>query len=206
MVSQDHLQIGQAYGLAMKIKDRTLPIVYTLEKSTFADNCKKVCRSVKSVEEDEIQSQFYVFLKRLEIVTKADTNEILDKKDPKELIKLFSSSPQLYEGIELLMRATYEACIKISVESVGDSESIISIYNQHQSKIRNISEDNANDELLISFNGPEVGEADNILKQALDLHFAKYGKGWHFTTNSPFKTSGATFIKVLREAIKSKKR
>ena len=103
-------------GFAMKIKDRTLPIVYTLEKSTFADNCKKVCRSVKSVEEDEIQSQFYVFLKRLEIVTKADTNEILDKKDPKELIKMFSSSSQLCEGIELLMKATYESCIKISVE------------------------------------------------------------------------------------------
>ena len=94
-----------------------------------------MCRSVKSVEKDEIQSQFYVFLKRLEIVTKADTNEILDKKDPKELIKLFSSSPQLYEGIELLMRATYEACIKISVESVA--ESIIYIYNQHNRKIRN---------------------------------------------------------------------
>ena len=70
-------------GLAMKIKDRTLPIVYALEKSTFADNCKKVCRSVKSVEEDEIQSQFYVFLKRLEIVTKAYTNKNFDKKDPK---------------------------------------------------------------------------------------------------------------------------
>ena len=51
--------------------------------------------------------------------------------------------------------------------------------------------------LFIPFNGPEVGEADNILKQALDLHFAKYGKGWHFSTNNPFKTSGATVSKVL---------
>ena len=99
-------------------------------------------------------------------------------------------------SVELLMRATYEAFIKISVESLAESESIISIYNQHNSKIRNISEDNANDELFISFNGPEVGEADNILKQALDLHFAKHGKGWHFSTNNPFKTSGATVSKL----------
>ena len=67
-----------------------------------------------------------------------------EKTDPKDLIKLLSSSPSLYEGIEILLRATYEACIKISVESVA--ESVLSVYNSHNSKIRPISEDNVNDE------------------------------------------------------------
>ena len=46
--------------------------------------------------------------------------------------------------------------------------------------------------LFIPFNGPEVGEADNIIKQALDFHFAKYGKGWHF-----FKLLVLQFSKVF---------
>ena len=70
-----------------------------------------------------------------------------------------------------MMRATYEACVKISVESVA--ESVISVYNQHNSKIRNIGEENANDELCIAYNGPEIGEADEVLRDALDLHFSK---------------------------------
>ena len=57
--------------------------------------------------------------------------------------------------------------------------------------------------LFIPFNGPEVGEADNIIKQALDLHFAKYGKGWHFSTNNLFKTWGATVSKVLKRKKKN---
>ena len=35
----------------------------------------------------------------------------------KELIKLFPSSSSLHDGIELIMRAIFEACIKLSDES-----------------------------------------------------------------------------------------
>ena len=51
-----------------------------------------------------------------------------------------------------MLRATYEACIKISVENVA--ESVISVYNSHNSKTRPVSEDNENGELFIAYNGP----------------------------------------------------
>ena len=59
------------------------------------------------------------------------------------------------------MRSCYEAAIKISVESVG--ESVISVYNKHNNKWRPISEDNINDELFVALNGPELGEAEGII-------------------------------------------
>ena len=105
-----------------------------------------------------LEYQFYTFLKRLEVTTNHQSNENLEKTDQKDLIKLLSSSPSLYEGIQLLMRATYEACIKISVESVA--ESVISVYNSHNSKIRPVCEDNENNVLFIDYNGPEMGDAD----------------------------------------------
>ena len=75
------------------------------------------------------------------------------------------------------MRATYEACIKMSVESVA--ESVISIYNLHNSKIRNMKEDTANNEMFVAFNGPEIGEADEVLREALNLHFSQSIKQLH---------------------------
>ena len=103
----------------------------------------------------------------------------------------------LYEGIELLLRATYEGCFKISVEIVA--ESVISVYNSQNSKIRPISEDNVNDELFIAYNGPEMGEADYIIKDALDLHFSKLRLGWQLATNTLFKTPGPTVDKILKK-------
>ena len=44
------------------------------------------------------------------------------------------------------------------------AESVISVYNVHNNKLWNIGEDKANDEMCIAFNGPEIGEADRVLK------------------------------------------
>ena len=44
-----------------------------------------------------------------------------------------------------------------------------SVYNQHNCKIRNIGEQNANDELFVAYNGPEIGEVEEALRDALDL-------------------------------------
>ena len=181
---------------ALKIRERSVPVVHALEKSKFVNSCKKVCRSLKEIDSIELESQFYTFLKRLEVATKHENDQNLEKTDPKDLIHNFSSLPGLYEGIELVMRATYEACVKISVESVA--ESVISVYNQHNSKIRNIGEENANNEFFIAYNGPEIGEADEVLRDALDLHFSKSRLGWHFTTNTLFHSVGPTVDKILK--------
>ena len=115
------------------------------------------------------------------MLTKYKTDKQFEETDSKDLIKQFSTTKSLYEGIELIMRATYEAVIKLSVESVA--ESIISVYNLHKYKIRNIGEETANDELFIAFIRPELGEADITLEAALNLYFAKSNGHWHFTNN-----------------------
>ena len=77
------------------------------------------------------------------------------------------------------------------------AESVISIYNQHNNKHINIGEDTADDETFVVYNGPEIGESDDVLKEALNLHFRnKKGGAWHFSTNL-FKSSGLTFGKIL---------
>ena len=48
---------------------------------------------------------------------------------------------------------------------------VISIFNQHNSDNRKSSEEKLNDEMFVAWNGPEIGECDEILKNALDLHF-----------------------------------
>ena len=63
------------------------------------------------------------------------------------------------------MQAISVGCIKLSVDSVA--ESIISKYNLHNNPLRSISEETAQDEMFISYNGPEIGESD----EALTKHF-----------------------------------
>ena len=89
----------------------------------------------------------------------------------------------LYEGIELIMQSVFVAAIKISVESVA--ESVISVYNRHNSDIRPMEENQMNDEMFVALNGPEIGEANEVLKEALKLHFED--SRVHFTNNNPLQ-------------------
>lgn len=184
-------------SLAIRIKERSVPNIHALERNKFSKCAQKVCRSVRDVDSEELQTQFYKLIKRLHMVTKDKSYKELEKTDSKELIKQFSKSKELYEGIELVLRATYEASVKLSVESIA--ESVISIYNLHNSKIRKIGEKTANDELFIAVNGPEIGEADNTLEAALNLHFSKNNGQWNFITNTVFKTCGPTVQNKLNE-------
>ena len=94
------------------------------------------------------------------------------------------------------MQATFVAAIKTSVESIA--EAVISIFNQHNSDNRKLSEENLNDEMFVAWNGPEIGECDEILKNALDLHFKNKRFGVHFKTNNLFNTAGPTVTNVLK--------
>ena len=88
------------------------------------------------------------------------------------------------------MQATFVGTIKTSVESIA--ESVISVYNKHNSDIRKIREELANDEMFVAWNGPEIGECDEILRKALDLHFEKTRLGVHFKTKNLFNTAEPT--------------
>ena len=53
---------------------------------------------------------------------------------------------------------------------------------------------------MIHFNGPELGEADNVLESALHLHFK--GQPWHFTVKGNiFKSPGKTVTKQCQEKL-----
>ena len=104
----------------------------------------------------------------------------------------------MYKHIELVIKATAVASIKLSVESIA--ESYISVYNLHNTKLRAISEKTAEDEIIIHFNGPLLGKADKTLKAALDKHFN--GQPWHFTLqNNIFRTSGITSSNILSQKV-----
>ena len=81
--------------------------------------------------------------------------------------------------------------LKIAVKTPNEAvvESIGSILNLHSAPNRNCNQKTYHNELMIDWNGPPVSKADNIIKEALDLHFSGRKK-WHFkVTSSKFAVS-----------------
>ena len=74
--------------------------------------------------------------------------------------------------------------VLLSVKIV--SESVILDVDLHNTKVRPFEEEKADNELFVVYYGPEIGEAEDILKEVLAMHF-KDSHGWHFTTNNYFK-------------------
>ena len=107
---------------------------------------------------------------RLEEETKRYSIQEVKDIDSKEFIKNFLAKPELFKNIDSV------GCIKLSMESVA--ESMISKYNLHNNPLRSISEETGQDEMFISYNGPEIGESDGLLSEALTKHFKP--KVWHF--------------------------
>ena len=182
--------------LAIKIKARSAPVIAALEKGNFVKISNKVERGLREIDETELENQFATFINRLGKVVEQKSIEEIDKIDPKKLIKQFMNDPTLYEGVEMVMQATLAAAIKMSVESIA--ESVISKYANHNTKIRPIADTTANDEMFIAVNGPEIGEADNVLTKALNLKFGS--SSWHFSVQQNlFRTSGPTVGKLLNK-------
>ena len=81
--------------------------------------------------------------------------------------------------------------LKVAVKTPNEAvvESIGSILNLHSAPNRNCNQKTYHNELMIDWNGPPVSKADNIIKEALDLHFSGRKK-WHFrVTSSKFAVS-----------------
>ena len=76
-------------------------------------------------------------------------------------------------------------------------ESLIPNYNNHNSKIRRISDEIADFEMMIDYNGPEIGEADKLLMESLILHFKDNTKGIHFHPCYIFRSHGKTVDAIL---------
>ena len=81
------------------------------------------------------------------------------------------------------MHVISAASVALSVESIV--ESVVSIYENRQTKSRTLGEDRANHEMQIGFNGPNLAKCDTILEKAMDSYFKAQKQGkWHFTMNT----------------------
>ncbi len=110
-----------------------------------------------------------------------------------KIIQTFLNSKlNLFEGIELVMHVICAASVSMSVESVV--ESVVSMYENRQSKFRHLSDDRANNEMMIAVNGPYIAHSDAILEKSLNTSdIATMGNGilpWiKVKCNIPFPNS-----------------
>ena len=91
---------------------------------------------------------------------------------------------KLFDGCEIAMQGILCASVKVSVESVV--ESLVSRYESHFGKDRNMKEENARDEMIIAENGTSLFRANAVLLAAMNQYWkttSKTGK-WHFITES----------------------
>ena len=74
------------------------------------------------------------------------------------------------------------ASVKVSVES--NVKSLVSRFENHFGKNRQLTEEHALDEMLIAENGPILVHADPIIRRSLNSYFRQHnqsdGGKWHF--------------------------
>ena len=135
--------------------------------------------SIKEVPDEELKSQFKLFLERLQDLTAHKDNLELSSMDPKELIKQFlDPTKDLFKGIEMVLQAVAVCAVKHSCESV--LESFVSRYENHFDSRRNTEEDATNEEFEVAVNGPNLANSASVVKEAMDLYWSSRGGFWHF--------------------------
>ena len=98
-----------------------------------------------------------------------------------------STELNLYNGVELSILGILGilcAAVKVSVESVV--ESLVSRYEVHFDKARQLIEENALHEMEIAENGPSIFREDPLLEMAMNSYWkGTTEKGvWHFVRTS----------------------
>ena len=125
-----------------------------------------------------------IFLRKLEAHTmKIKENDLESLSLIKDLLNL---QYHLYGGVELIIHIICIASVKISVESVV--ESLVSRYEIHFDKERQLKEEHALNEMEIAENGPKFAKADKILKAAMNMYWKnkEFSGEWHFTHKSEY--------------------
>ena len=145
-----------------------------------------------------------MFLKKLLEIYNAMSQDELNEIKSIDVIKRFlSKNEKLYEGIEFIMHSISAACVAISVESIV--ESVVSIYETRQTKSRTLSDDRANYEMQVCYNGPNLAKADTMLEKAIDSYFKAHKQGkWHFTID-PNRLEHTVSKVVDKKIVKSSK-
>ncbi|CAB4005233.1 Hypothetical predicted protein, partial [Paramuricea clavata] len=117
--------------------------------------------------------------------------EQLREIDPKDILKqFFDPESGLFVDIEMVMQAISVCCVKISCESV--LESLVSVFENHFDPNRNMKEESTTEEFMITVNGPSLGHADAVIREAMNCAQKSGGStSWQF-----FRT---TVLEQLRE-------
>ena len=137
--------------LALKLKEPGASVI-KVSLTEFPRFNKAVFKvpvdSIKEIPEQELKSQYKLFLERLHEMTKDLDKDILSKTDSKELIQKFlDPAGELFKDIEMIMQALVVCSVKHSCESV--LESFVSMYENHFDVRRNTEEDATNEEFEI---------------------------------------------------------
>ena len=140
-------------------------------------------RSLNNINEEVLKSEYKEFLRRLEVLTKKYKFEELNDLDPKKLIEaFFKTSDRLYVDIEMIMQSIAVSSVKQSCESI--LESLVSQYENHFDSRRSLNEENANEEFVISVNGPNLTHCDAVVNEAMDMYWKSKNSPWHFYRTS----------------------
>jgi hypothetical protein len=150
----------------------------TLSASKFVDTSRLLTGTIENIPQDILEKSFKEFVKVLENYM---GNKNFEKLKSKDIVQDFLSTDlKLYKGVEITVHCICAAAVKLSVES--DVESLVSRYEKHLKVDRQLEEENAEDEMEISENGPLLQNADKILKQAMNAYWKETTQSgeWHF--------------------------
>ena len=175
---EDIRQIADLNALAARVKQDGAVAVGLQEAETFAEKMSELTNTLDRIPKEEIKSSFKNFVRCFsEYIEGKEVKDI----DNKEVYKDFLSSEKgLYKGNEIMMHSLCVVAVKYSVES--SVESLISRYETHFDRKRQLTEENAHHEMVIAESGPILVHADPLLTRALNKYFRnETQKGeWHF--------------------------
>ena len=168
--------------VAKEISSKGGILVGSLRAQEFLLNIREITDTLSNIDDNEINDNYKRFLMKLETYQK--DKDIASLTTLKIIQDFLSSGLRLFEGVEITMQGLLCAAVKISVECVV--ESLVSRYEQHFHKTRQLTEENALEQMEIAENGPSIFRADPILETAMNSYWrASTSKGkWHFLRTS----------------------
>ena len=160
-------ELSDLRELAAKVREHGAVSVGLMLGENFVVNVRKLTNSVDHIPTEALKECYQNFLKAFE---KYIEDKEVDNIDSKTVIKDFMrSDDKLYLGNELIIHCLLAMAVKYSVES--SVESLISRYEVHFDKSRQLGEEKAHMEMFVSQNGPVLVRADPLLKRAMDKFF-----------------------------------
>ena len=156
-------ELSDLRELAAKVREHGAVSVGLMLGENFVLNVRKLTNSIDHIPTEAYQNLLKAFEKYIE-------DKEVDNIDSKTVIKDFMrSDDKLYLGNEVIIHCLLALAVKYSVES--SVESLISRYEVHFDKSRQLGEEKAHMEMFVSQNGPVLVRADPLLKRAMDKFF-----------------------------------